>query len=791
MKTQPRLLTLATLLGIACLGLRVNATPYASGVNYNPGTAVLTFVLNENATDVSIVTNSADGITGTYDLGVQTRGAHSVALGFGATNYSIVVSNISGPGWRAQSGTIANPTGGATVKQNVALQISDNLNSNVVLSSPRGLAINKNAASPNFGRVYVANSAASAIPFTNSNALLGTGGYRLNGVGDGLYVLNADLSDPFGAGTVRTAGLDTAFTNNTETPYRLFLGSDEKLYVCGKANTNSANLWMTDADVSPGSGTNLLAQMASQATATTTFPIGTANNHGSIESVWVSGSLATGNANFYMMDQDNQDNPTTTTATQRQSLWSNKNHSFADLPISSACNHILTPSWLSEMVSSANVGDFDRGSPNDQYYIVIYKSAGDTFRVYNNTFGGSGLYTSDGNQAGYCLSLAPDGTSYLAVGRRDDGMIWIYPLDASFLPRDTRRALLNTGLSGSGGTYRVWQVKFDAAYNLYVSQGSMPLRVFSPGGASLATTSGDTNSTTSSSFGVLFGPSITLQPTSTSLSIAVGVTNSTGFSCQGDYLTNVPAFSKQWFKVGSGALPNFDSLVVGSATVGHISAGQSASMAFTPLSCADSGDYFLVTANAIGATTSSIVHVTVTGDPSILVPGQPVSVTNMVGTTAQFSVIPTGTAPFGFQWKHAGTNLLNGATGSGSTIANSTTDTLSILNCSPSDATNGTYSVVVTNTSTCSSGITTSGARTLTVWLPPTMGSVTSLGGGSYELNFSGSIGQPYTLRYSTDISLPLDTPWTPLSSGVFGSDPVIFPDASADPQRFYIITSP
>src|SRR5258705_9656615 len=70
--------------------------------------------------------------------------------------------------------------------------------------------------------------------------------------------------------------------------------------------------------------------------------------------------------------------------------------------------------------------------------------------------------------------------------------------------------------------------------------------------------------------------------------------------------------------------------------------------------------------------------------PSLGIATDPMSQTVSCGGTALFSVVASGTAPFAYQWRHAGTNL-PGATGS----------TLPIGPVSFDHA--GNYDVVVTN----------------------------------------------------------------------------------------------
>ena len=75
----------------------------------------------------------------------------------------------------------------------------------------------------------------------------------------------------------------------------------------------------------------------------------------------------------------------------------------------------------------------------------------------------------------------------------------------------------------------------------------------------------------------------------------------------------------------------------------------------------------------------------------------------------------------------------------------------------------------------------------------PEFSPVTRLGDQNYRLTFSGSAGQGYEVRASTNVALTPVTSWDLLGTGVFGADPVIFDDLQATnyPLRFYRIRVP
>lgn len=74
----------------------------------------------------------------------------------------------------------------------------------------------------------------------------------------------------------------------------------------------------------------------------------------------------------------------------------------------------------------------------------------------------------------------------------------------------------------------------------------------------------------------------------------------------------------------------------------------------------------------------------------------------------------------------------------------------------------------------------------------PVFSGVTLLPGNNFQLTFTGSEGQGYSILASTNLALPL-AEWATIGTGTFGSSPVTFVDSNAPnySQRFYIIVSP
>jgi len=230
MQSKPILLStklkcLGLTLGVALLGgLSAFAHPYASGVTNDAGT--IRFFLNENADNVKVI---FDGNAATNDLGALTRGPASFSLA-GHTSYAIVVTKA----------------GSGVPNQISPTPVAGNSSTNLAFNGPRGVAVNKNAKSPFFGRIYVSNASA---------------GNDRRPVGRGIYVINPDYSDALGYGT-NAAPPQSAFpaggsqwwgSSTTYGPYRLWVGSDDTLYVADNSGTGTTiagcPVWMIDPNV--------------------------------------------------------------------------------------------------------------------------------------------------------------------------------------------------------------------------------------------------------------------------------------------------------------------------------------------------------------------------------------------------------------------------------------------------------------------------------------------------------------------------------------------------------------
>ena len=90
-------------------------------------------------------------------------------------------------------------------------------------------------------------------------------------------------------------------------------------------------------------------------------------------------------------------------------------------------------------------------------------------------------------------------------------------------------------------------------------------------------------------------------------------------------------------------------------------------------------------------------------------------------------------------------------------------------------------------------GLGTNGSLAVISLSPPMLSPPLPLGNGTFRLIFSGSAGQNYELRASTNIGLSPLTSWSLLNGGIFGTGQVMFDDLQATnyPQRFYRVRVP
>jgi hypothetical protein len=169
----------------------------------------------------------------------------------------------------------------------------------------------------------------------------------------------------------------------------------------------------------------------------------------------------------------------------------------------------------------------------------------------------------------------------------------------------------------------------------------------------------------------------------------------------------------------------------------------------------------------------------------VSIASQPQSQAALVGGSATFSAVATGSKPITYQW-YFQTN----GTGPYGAINLATNTTYTVNNAGSGNV--GNYFVVAQNPVPSSAQ---SDTVALTLAASPSFGSVVNLGpGNGYQLNFSGPAGFGYSIWTSTDVTLrPIPNTWTKISTGTFSGGADSFTDATGgtNPQQFYVISVP
>lgn len=459
-----------------------HATPYATELNVT-GTTV-SFTINESGSSVAVIYG-----TTTNNLGTLAKGSYTNNFpGLTGTVY-VQASKSGGLGWQTGGGSnVTHKVNEVVITENWAGRnlISTDTNSFNRYNSPRGVAVNKNPASPYFGRVYVDNSTP------------GSAGSPARGVGRGFYTLKADLSDsPLNYGT--NAQLGTVWSNgaSASAPYLIAMGDDGYIYVSDFADASSimgrVNPTLTVAErvLDFEKGPSALA-----------FP----TNHGSTKKVFSTGSMAGGNLKLYTLDEDYQGNCSSTFPSPKNSIW---RYDIDSGPLTNqGCGTLVgtpSPGWTTTGTEDFTIGTNgyvyaiqNRSVPNIEPGLYVLQLS-DGANVYNSRDGYRALtgINTDNDILSSIQSIAISGDnkwlaintiaiSSNAVAPATGSDCWIIPL-TNGIPDLAGRLLLDSGAVSQGR-----QVEFDIANNLYtVSSGDAILRVFSPGGFTVTTSGSD------------------------------------------------------------------------------------------------------------------------------------------------------------------------------------------------------------------------------------------------------------------------------------------------------------
>jgi hypothetical protein len=442
---------LALALGVMLAVPAVQAAPYACDITNNAGT--VSFRLNEAADNVKIISS---GGAVTNDLGPGVKGLTVTNLGIAGGHIKAVVLRSAPAGYTQIS--------------------NDGYQDNEVYVNkyehPRGLVVNKNPASPSFGRIYVANARGQAD----------TAGPYVRTTYQGIYMLNSDNTVALDTGTFpRTAGL--GFTpNNTATPNRLTIGKDDGLlYICDFSDP-SGGLWVCDLDVESNAlAMNALAGIGDLSYGSTT--------HGSTYGVVVQGTFAASNLKIWTLDED---------LTPLRSVWRYDVNS-------DPYPHTGSPAGPLATLSIANFASkLVRGGVNDYFYLSQNRSAGTdgpSIRVFDesgteitNSLAASRAYLNNSGAADLlrnttAIDISPDGSTLALLRGASFGSVLLVPLTDGVFNFAATNAF-SLGANGASDNNR--DIAYDAAGNLYACNTATEwFRIYSRGGATVATTGTD------------------------------------------------------------------------------------------------------------------------------------------------------------------------------------------------------------------------------------------------------------------------------------------------------------
>jgi hypothetical protein len=390
---KPHLTRLIAGAALLSFGSSAMAVSYASGVS-KTGDDV-SFILNQNALSVQAI---LDGGAATLNLGT-TAGQIDFNMA-GYSSYQIKVSSYQAPGWKKYipNGTDRN------------------------FYTPLGVAIDKNPASANFGKVFVSN-ATSATTTAGRNTP------------EGIYALRADgVASGFGTAGVTWGG--------TLGPFKSTVGPDGNLYIADLSNDLAY-------EVNP----NL----------TTSTPLIDASNKSTgqyVNSIYVSGSQATGNRRIYLINGN-------INSTRKGLISYNLGANSAANPDAKGTVVLGSTLWYGYYPY-----DVARDSGGNWYVNTYRSTANQAPPIIKFDSAGNKIWEAPQAYAGGPYGIDIDENAGLvAYAAYDNGYVYIFDMETG--------AFIESFDAGTRGR----ELAFDAAGNLVVVDSSIEYATFwSPGG---------------------------------------------------------------------------------------------------------------------------------------------------------------------------------------------------------------------------------------------------------------------------------------------------------------------
>ena len=335
--------------------------------------------------------------------------------------------------------------------------------------------------------------------------------------------------------------------------------------------------------------------------------------------------------------------------------------------------------------------DFSGANP------VIYTTTADTAqKVISITDTSAFADTSDSADQATILATAPPNTAFRGVA--------LAPPSSSTGTAPSISGISPSNTTNSAGTTVTFTltggVGYPAASNFWYKISGGTTNLISSATAPSLTLSNVSTADTASYFAILTNASGSATSSVASLtvvsapsisgilpsSVTVNAGQTVTFTLTAT--TGNPVASNFWYKIVDTTTNLIPSATATTLTLSNVLGGDTAS-------------YFAILTNASGRATSSVVTLTVTGDPGIA--AQPANAYGLLDGTVQFTVTVIGTGPLSYQWYFAdgSGNIIapvsNGqSTASGvAVVSGAKTSTLTVTNLQFIDPTN--WMVVVTN----------------------------------------------------------------------------------------------
>ncbi|OQA12463.1 MAG: hypothetical protein BWY67_00279 [Bacteroidetes bacterium ADurb.Bin397] len=308
---------------------------------------------------------------------------------------------------------------------------------------PYGVAVDNNLDSPFFGRVYISEAAAGTLPGRSTQ--------------DGIYILDAALTDVTGQGSTPYSGGVAWVTNSNSSPFRLSVGEDGNVFICDWSDAHPG-VWIMNPANPSAPFVPVFDGLTKASSGLSSY--NGVNVHGSISHIYSTGKGA--DRRLYTFDEDYTNATATSTGNLLQYNIGTLQTPYQSAPIvvyNDAANGNLQQNFNSCIAPDGRGG----------WWISQYRSADAATipsLIHVNTVGvvdfNSGL-TPDliGNSNRGGMAVNHDGTR-LAMGCDNELKIFEVSFNASGIPALKRLHSIKPAL----GLYTT-DVAFDRAGNVY------------------------------------------------------------------------------------------------------------------------------------------------------------------------------------------------------------------------------------------------------------------------------------------------------------------------------------